>query len=377
MTQPPYADPGRRRFTSGVAAATLAAPFFWVRQATAAEQVIVRTPGGVFDDIKRETIYEPFRKETGIEVVPVAATAAKLMAMMKSGQNELDVIDTGDSTLLELEKSNYLVPLAYEEFKYTNLADIDPVVKRKYQLGSFIYAMVLGYNTKAMAPGSEPKSWAEFWDVKRFPARRTLPDMASGTPSLEFALIADGVPMNKLYPLDIDRAFKSMSRIRALVPKFWDTGALSSTMIADNEVSMGALWSTRAAAAQDQGAPHRHPVEPERPARAGLRHPGRRTQPRQCQEVHRLQLLGRVAGALARQVQGNPRQHQGLRRNVEGPDRPRDEDTLDAFQGFPARHRVVGAEPREGRPGLVEVDHQLTRANPRESGEGPADSVAR
>lgn len=255
MTHPESADSGRRKFTTGVAAAALASPFFWIRNATAAEQVIVRTPGGVFDDIKRETIYEPFRKETGIEVVPVAATAAKLMAMMKSGQNELDVIDTGDSTLLELEKSNYLMPLAYEEFKYTKLADIDPIVKRKYQVGSFIYAMVLGYNTKAMAPGTEPKSWAEFWDVKRFPGRRTLPDMASGTPSLEFALIADGVPMNKLYPLDIDRAFKSMSRVRASVPKFWDTGALSSTMIADNEVAMGALWSTRAAAAQDQGAP--------------------------------------------------------------------------------------------------------------------------
>src|SRR6476661_6259549 len=168
MTTSRHADSSRRRFTTGVAAATLASPFFWVRQAAAAEQVIVRTPGGVFDEIKRETIYEPFRKETGIEVVPVAATAAKLMAMMKSGQNELDVIDTGDSTLLELEKSNYLMPLAYEEFKYTNLADIDPVVKRKYQVGSFIYAMVLGYNSKAIAPGSEPKSWAEFWDLKRF-----------------------------------------------------------------------------------------------------------------------------------------------------------------------------------------------------------------
>lgn len=255
MTHLESADSGRRTFTTGVAAAALASPFFWIRNATAAGQVIVRTPGGVFDDIKRETIYEPFRKETGIEVVPVAATAAKLMAMMKSGQNELDVIDTGDSTLLELEKSNYLMPLAYEEFKYTNIADIDPVVKRKYQVGSFIYAMVLGYNTKAIPPGTEPKSWAEFWDVKRFPGRRTLPDMASGTPSLEFALIADGVPMNKLYPLDIDRAFKSMSRVRASIPKFWDTGALSSTMIADNEVAMGALWSTRAAAAQDQGAP--------------------------------------------------------------------------------------------------------------------------
>lgn len=255
MTPSRPAHPGRRRFSTAFAAATLSVPLFWIRQASAAGQVIVRTPGGAFDDIKRETIYEPFRKETGIEVVPVAATAAKLMAMMKSGQNELDLIDTGDSILLELEKNNYLMPLAYEEFKYTNVADIDPVVKRKHQLGSFIYAMVLGYNTKAIAPGSEPKSWAEFWDLKRFPQRRTLPDIASGTPSLEFALIADGVPMDKLYPLDVDRAFKSMSRIRSAIPKFWDTGALSSTMITDNEVSMGAIWSTRVGAAQDQGAP--------------------------------------------------------------------------------------------------------------------------
>jgi putative spermidine/putrescine transport system substrate-binding protein len=177
------------------------------------------------------------------------------MAMMKSGQNELDLIDTGDSTLLELELSNYLQPVPYNEFKLTNPADIDPVVKRKFQVGSFIYAMVLGYNAKAIAKGSEPKSWAEFWDIKKWPQRRTLPDMASGTPSLEFALLADGVPMNKLYPIDIERAFNSMSRIRSAIPKFWDTGALSSTMLADNEVAMGAIWSTRLQVAMDQGAP--------------------------------------------------------------------------------------------------------------------------
>ncbi|MBK8741400.1 MAG: ABC transporter substrate-binding protein [Betaproteobacteria bacterium] len=255
MNEPKPASPGRRKFTAGVAVATVAPTMFFIGKARAAEQVVVRTPGGVFDDVKKETIYDPFRKETGIEVVPVAATTAKLMAMMKSGQNELDLIDTGDSTLLELEKSNYLQAINYDEFKYTNPADIDPVVKRKYQVGCFIYAMVLGYNTKAIKPGSEPKSWAEFWDLKKFPGRRTLPDMASGTPSLEFALIADGVPMDKLYPLDIDRAFKSMSRIRSAIPKFWDTGALSSTMLADNEVAMGAIWSTRAAVAIDQGAP--------------------------------------------------------------------------------------------------------------------------
>lgn len=255
MTEVRKASGGRRVFSAAIAAACVAPFALWSRKASAAQQVIVRTPGGVFDDVKRETVYEPFRKATGIEVVPVAATAAKLMAMMKSGQNELDLIDTGDSTLLELERSNYLMPIAYNEFKYTNPADIDPVVKRKFQVGCFIYAMVLGYNTKAIRPGSEPKNWAEFWDIKKFPGRRSLPDMASGTPSLEFALLADGVPIDKLYPLDIERAFRSMSRVRPAIPKFWDTGALSSTMLTDNEVSMAAIWSTRINVAMDQGAP--------------------------------------------------------------------------------------------------------------------------
>jgi putative spermidine/putrescine transport system substrate-binding protein len=255
MTQRKATNLRRRTFTSGVAAAVAVPSMLWTRSAAAAQQIFVRTPGGTFDDLKREAVYEPFRKETGIEVIPVAGTIAKLMAMMKAQQYELDLIDTGDSTLLELEKSNYLQAINYDEFKYTKVAEIDPVVKRKYQLGSFIYAMVLGFNTKAIPVGTEPKSWAEFWDLKKFPGRRTLPDLASGTPALEFALIADGVPMDKLYPLDIDRAFKSMSRIRSSIPKFWDTGALSASMLADNEVSMGALWSSRAAAVKDQGAP--------------------------------------------------------------------------------------------------------------------------
>jgi putative spermidine/putrescine transport system substrate-binding protein len=245
----------RRKLNTAAVLSTVVAPFVWTSNANAAQQVIIRTPGGSFDKVKNETIYEPFRKTTGIQVVPVAATNGKLLAMMKSGQNELDLIDTGDATLLELELGNYLMPIDYQAFKYTDPADIDPVVKRKFCVGSFIYAMVLGYNTKVIAPGSEPKSWAEFWDTKKYPMRRTLPDIATGSVALEFALLADGVPMDKLYPLDIERAFKSLSKLRSVIPKFWDTGALSSTMIADNEVSMGSLWSTRASVAADEGAP--------------------------------------------------------------------------------------------------------------------------
>src|SRR4051812_36886830 len=101
-------NPSRRTALAAIAGASVAAPCLWTRSASAAQQLVVRTPGGAFDEVKRETVYEPFRKATGIEVVPVAATVAKLLAMFRSGQMEIDLIDTGDDTLLQLDMAGAL-----------------------------------------------------------------------------------------------------------------------------------------------------------------------------------------------------------------------------------------------------------------------------
>ena len=255
MTEKTTTRFSRRRAVAVFGGTVIAAPYVWSRRAWAAQQLPVRTPGGSFDEVKREHVYEPFRKATGIEVIPVAATIAKLLAMHRSGQMEVDLIDTGDDTLLQLHLAGALMPIEYGAFKRTDPNDIDPALKRKEQVGNFVYAMVMGYHTAAYPKGKEPKSWAEFWDIKAFPGPRTLPDMASGSPNLEFALIADGVPQDKVYPLDVDRAFKSMSRVRSAVPKFWDTGALSTQMLTDKEVVLASLWSTRLGVAIDKGAP--------------------------------------------------------------------------------------------------------------------------
>jgi putative spermidine/putrescine transport system substrate-binding protein len=63
----------------------------------------------------------------------------------------------------------------------TNPDDIDKGVRLPCQVGSFVYAFLLGFNTTAYAVGKEPKSWAEFWDIKASPGTRTLADMASGS----------------------------------------------------------------------------------------------------------------------------------------------------------------------------------------------------
>ncbi len=235
--------------------AGLAMPYVWSRPARAAGQVVVRNPGGAYSDVQKKYVYEPFTKETGIEVVIVASTMAKMLAMVKSGNTELDVADAGLDGLITLHKAGALAPIEYAKWKYANPEDITKEFRTETAVGCNLYASVLGYNKEVFPEGKQPRNWEQFWDAKAFPGARMLADMASGAPNLEFALLADGVPMDKLFPLDIDRAFRSMSRIKPVIKKFWDTGALSAQMLADKDVVLGSIWNGRLQAIADKGAP--------------------------------------------------------------------------------------------------------------------------
>jgi putative spermidine/putrescine transport system substrate-binding protein len=232
----------------------LAAPAVLSRPARANGEVIVRTPGGAYDDVMRRHVYDPFTRETGITVRPVAATGAKLIAMFRANNVELDLIDTGDKQLLALENMGALAPIAYDRWRWSKPEDIEPEVKKTYQVGNFTYATVLAYSKTAF-PDAAPNSWADFWNAGRFPGPRMLADIATGSPNLEFALIADGVPRDRLYPLDLDRALRSLTRIRPQIRRFWDTGALSAQMLSDQEVVMGSIWNGRLQTLIDRNAP--------------------------------------------------------------------------------------------------------------------------
>ena len=232
---------------------SLALPFVSRAHAQGGE-VIVRTPGGAYDDAMRKHVYDPFTRATGIRVTSVAATAAKLFAMFRANNVELDVIDAGDSVLEQLRRQNALANIDYASWKLVKPEDIDASVRFPTRVANLLYASVIGYSKEAF-PNAHPKSWAEFWDVAKFPGPRTLADMAMGSPHLEFALLADGVAMDKIYPIDMDRAFRSLSKIRPSIRKFWDTGALSAQMLSDKEVVLGSFWNGRVQVLIDKGAP--------------------------------------------------------------------------------------------------------------------------
>jgi putative spermidine/putrescine transport system substrate-binding protein len=232
------------------AAGLLAAPA--VLRAQGGGKVFVRTSGGSYQEGLQKGTWDDFTKKSGIEVVPVPANTAKLIAMAESGSAEIDLIDANAGATLSLVEKGFYEPIDKSRFELTNLDDINTVDEHYLEYSAFAGALV--YNEEAFANG-RPKSWAEFWDVEKFPGKRMLQDAKAIAPDLEFALLADGVPIDQLYPLDIDRAFEMMRKIRPSIVKFYDSGALGASLLAEKTAVLGSLWTNRAAVLRKGGAP--------------------------------------------------------------------------------------------------------------------------
>ncbi len=250
----------RRRFikqsvAAGVAlgSTTLAAPFVFAKKTE--QQVVVRGLGGAYQEAMENALYKPFTDATGIKVVVQPATSAQIRAMVEAGRVKVDVVDLGDSGIVPLDRFGALAPIDYDGMKFTNPDDIQPTVRRRNIVGNLYFATVMVYNTEVYKPGTQPRSWAEFWDLNKFPGARTLADQKSGAAELEFALLADGVPIDKIYPVDLDRAFTSLDRVKKSVVKWWDTGAVSAQLLERKEAVLGGIWNGRAQALIDKGAP--------------------------------------------------------------------------------------------------------------------------
>ncbi len=144
----------------------------------------------------------------------------------------------------------------FEKIDYSLVDDgVDKAYRFEYGLEMLVWAQVMAYRTDSFK-GAVPNGWADFWDTKKFPGDRAMVGTGNGGwPELEFALMAAGVPPDKLYPIDIDKAFASYDKIKKDVVKWWDTGAMPIQLLTDREVVMTSVWNGRMAALQAAGVP--------------------------------------------------------------------------------------------------------------------------
>lgn len=250
---------GRRTILKGasIGAATAAFPSVLLpRKTRAATRIVARDSGGPWEKAMAEAIYKPFREATGIEVVGVAGQhdpTAIVKSMVETKTYQWDVFILGNMTNEVLMSQGLLEELKLDDDPA--VAEIPAQYKTKTMVGSYNYAAVLAYRTDTYpAKGPAPTGgWKDVWDVKRIPGRRGMRKYPQEV--LEEALLADGVPPDKLYPLDVDRAFKSLDKLKKDVAIWWSGGAQTSQMLKTGELDMCTCWNGRAQTVMDDGAP--------------------------------------------------------------------------------------------------------------------------
>lgn len=220
--------------------------------AVAAESVNFVSWGGSTQDAQKQAWANPFSKSSGITVVQDGPTDyGKLKAMVESGNVQWDVVDVEADFALRAASEGLLEPLDFNVIKKDR---IDPRFVSEHGAGSFFFSFVLGYNESKTGTGAKaPQDWAALFDTKTYPGKRALYKWPSPG-VLELALLADGVAADKLYPLDLDRAFKKLDSIKKDIV-WWGGGAQSQQLLASGEVSMGQFWNGRVFAVQQDGAP--------------------------------------------------------------------------------------------------------------------------
>jgi len=144
----------------------------------------------------------------------------------------------------------------YEQLDWSKIAkktDLTPEAPQTCGVGFVAWSMVLAYNADKLK--AAPTSWADFWDVKKFPGKRAMRKGARY--NLEFALMADGVAPKDVYKVlatkaGQDRAFKKLGELKPYI-QWWEAGAQPPQFLVAGDVVMSTAFNGRIDAAQREG----------------------------------------------------------------------------------------------------------------------------
>jgi putative spermidine/putrescine transport system substrate-binding protein len=254
MVITPTVDRGRRRFLrSAIAASGVVAlgPLVITERTIAQTRTVyVNTWGGSWTAAEEAAFFKPFTAQTGIQVRTVAPVSfAKLKAQVQSGTYEWDITAIAQGEQLRADREGLLEPIDWS------------IVKKDKLFPNAVYANGLAYCAlgtnlayrKDKFPQGGLSSWADFWDVKKFPGARSM--LNNAVRALSFALVADGVALDKVYPMDVERAFRKLDQIKPHVKVWWTQGNQSQQLMRDGEVDAMVMWNARASELRQQGLP--------------------------------------------------------------------------------------------------------------------------
>jgi putative spermidine/putrescine transport system substrate-binding protein len=235
-----------RRYLLALAAVVLACP-------AEARDLTVTGFGGGFQDNARTHLFQPYAALTGRPVQDEVynGEVARIYAMVQARSVTTDVVMVEAPELVRgcedgvFERIDWSI-VRREKFIPGGVTDCGA--------GAVGWGVTLFYDRARIPDG--PRSFADLWDVQRFPGRRSLrfgPKM-----TLEVALLADGVPAREVYgllatPEGQARAFRKLDELRPHLV-WWRAGTQPLQLVGSGEVAYALGYVGRTARAIAEGA---------------------------------------------------------------------------------------------------------------------------
>jgi putative spermidine/putrescine transport system substrate-binding protein len=215
-------------------------------------EVVFHSSGGTYGDAIQKVFFEPFEAECGIHVRATTGprTYAQLRQYVRTGNLPWDMGATVTDQEYALGQKDDLFHKLPAGFWDAIKGEMIANSYSDYGAWATPYSDLLIYAPKIAPQGMT--GWADFWDVAKFPGPRM---MQNSPMSLIPALLADGVAPDKLYPLDLDRAFRKMDQLRPNIRAFWSSADPAVQGVVNGEFAAATTWSGRFVTAAKQGKP--------------------------------------------------------------------------------------------------------------------------
>lgn len=209
--------------------------------------------GGQAQDAHIESYFAPWAEKNGVTIKQDSpSNYAKLQTQVTSKKVSWGVVEAEPNFVGNACEKGWLTKLPQEVLDKAKSSGVAEDQIGECGIPNLQYTFNIAYNTDEFDK-SHPTTWEEFFDTSKFPGKRGFWKLATGG-IFEAALLADGVKPDKLYPLDIDRAFKKLDTIKKDIV-WYDTGDQQTQLVASGEAPLVQAWNGRITAAAEAGQP--------------------------------------------------------------------------------------------------------------------------
>lgn len=229
---------GRRTFLEITGGAAVAAVVAACRASSGphneAARLRVMLNGGIYEELARRLVIDPFEKETGgrVDVVPASSAQiiTRLLAERAAPSVDVVVVD-------QLVMGKAIDEGVFERVEPGNvphMRDLAPEAIDARGFGPVVHShnLVLGFNIRLLSV-DPPRAWADLWDT-RFKGL-VVPGAIGLTPGLLFLLQANS--LNGGTYENVDPGFAALARLRPNVRKYFQNiGEVRPLVSQDNVI---------------------------------------------------------------------------------------------------------------------------------------------